>query len=334
MLNKIFYIGYEPKTVNYILEDKSNLIVAVAKLDILKLKITNPINLFFYFLYFLRYINNKWFALLEYFIFIICFIFSFATSGVIRRYRNYIIKLFINKIQIWDLDDDTCVERIKNVDLILVNIWGILNKKIFTAPKFGSVNIHPSKLPKYIGAIPTLWALKNNEKECAVSYIYITDKGIDLGEIILQSNFIINKNDNIIDIEDRILQIIHKTINIVIRNVINKQGAAIIQHDIQPSNTPRYEVYREIKPETETSKEIINKIIGYPYVIYGEYCFIRYNSRIIYIKNIREVINKKPLFTRLNLVIKCADNIFLYAKLFFDVNIRDSLYIIFNKKNT
>ncbi len=331
MLNKILYIGYEPNTVNYILEKGENKVVAVAKLDILNVKTNNPINLLFYFLYSLREKNLKQAKLLEYTLFRICFLLYFFTTGIYKIYGKYILGLYENKVEVWNLNQKIFVDRIKKeIDLIIVNVWGLLSEDIFNAPRLGSINIHPSKLPKNIGAVPTLWALRNNEIESAVSYIYITEKGIDLGDLIFQETFNIDHKDNIISIEDKVLTIIHKTINDVIDIVIKGKKTPVSQNFTEMSKTPKYEEYREIKPILETSREISNKVMGYPYVIYGEYCYIKIRERKIYIKNLHKL-GDMNLSRTLNLIIKCQDGVSLYAKLFFDVNINDSLYLIFNK---
>lgn len=323
----ILYIGYEPKTLDFLIKNKKNKIVAVAKMDILSPKTINPFNLLFFLLYFLRQNNFKSKFFLEFFLYAICFVNQFFTTGVFKRYKKYILNLSKNKIKVWDLFDDTCVDKIKeNIDLIIVNIWNLIDKKIFTAPRFGSVNIHPSKLPKNIGAIPTLWTLKNNDKESAVSYVFIHEKGIDSGGIIKQENFLIEKDDDIIKIENKVINIISNTINVVIQNIIESKFTLIQQDDTQISKTEKYEIYKEIKPTEEISKDILNKVKGYPYVIYGEYCFIYFKNKKIFLKNI----NKKGNY-RWSFVIECKDGVKLYAKYFFDVNIVDSIFIILNK---
>jgi hypothetical protein len=128
-----------------------------------------------------------------------------------------------------------------------------------------------------------------------------------------------------------VLDIIKNTVNKVIDEIIKKEVSVIEQDLTQATKTAKYEAYREINPRVETSREILNKVLGYPYVIYGEYCYIMIRSRKIYIKNVHlqgnEVLNKK-----LNLIIKGLDNTPLYAKLFIDVSILDSLFIIIKNK--
>ena len=330
MIN-ILYIGYEPKTISYLLGNKRYRILSVAKLYFFNAKTVNPVNILYYFLYYVRLNNKKSFNAIEYLLYRACYFLEFATTGVYRRYREYLLTLSRNKIQVWDLSAVNSIDRIRvEIDLIVVNIWELLDKKIFTAPRFGSINIHPSKLPKNIGAVPTLWSLKNKEKESAVSYIYITDKGIDVGDIIRQDIFPIYDGDNIINIEERVLSVIKGSINDVIETIIDNKVVVIKQDLTQSTKTPKYEIYREIKPEVEKKDDIVNKVRGYPYVIYGEHCYLLLDNRKIYLKNIHILApdSHKNMFS---LVFKCFDGIYLYTNLFIDVSIVESIFIIFNK---
>ena len=73
-------------------------------------------------------------------------------------------------------------------DIIIVSSFNqIIPKPIISIPKLGVINIHPSLLPKYRGATPTVWALMNGEKETGVTIHFIEDERIDNGNIITQS---------------------------------------------------------------------------------------------------------------------------------------------------
>jgi methionyl-tRNA formyltransferase len=73
-------------------------------------------------------------------------------------------------------------------ELIVVSTFDqIITKAIIQIPKYGVINIHPSLLPRYRGATPTVWALINGEEETGVSIHFIEDETIDRGRIILQA---------------------------------------------------------------------------------------------------------------------------------------------------
>jgi len=87
--------------------------------------------------------------------------------------------------------------RTLSPDLILVSSFNqILPKAIITIPRIGIVNFHPSLLPKYRGATPTVWALMNGEKETGMTAHFIEDEKIDSGRIIAQEKIKIESSDN------------------------------------------------------------------------------------------------------------------------------------------
>jgi len=81
-------------------------------------------------------------------------------------------------------------------DAAVVVAYGlILPKEILDATKFGCFNIHPSLLPKWRGPSPIQYNLLSNDKNCGVCVIKM-DEGVDSGDIITKSEFIIKNDDN------------------------------------------------------------------------------------------------------------------------------------------
>lgn len=71
-------------------------------------------------------------------------------------------------------------------DVFVVAAFGqILSKKILDMPKYGSINIHASLLPKYRGSSPIQWAVINGEEETGVTIMQM-DEGLDTGDILYQ----------------------------------------------------------------------------------------------------------------------------------------------------
>lgn len=72
----------------------------------------------------------------------------------------------------------------------------ILKEEILNLPKFGSLNIHPSRLPAYRGPSPIQTALLNGDTSTAISIIKL-DKEIDHGPILIQKEIdILNEDTN------------------------------------------------------------------------------------------------------------------------------------------
>ncbi|OHB71655.1 MAG: hypothetical protein A2W23_07375 [Planctomycetes bacterium RBG_16_43_13] len=94
-------------------------------------------------------------------------------------------------LQIFDVNEKTVIEKIKeiNPDLILSAAFPqILSKDLITIPHKGSVNFHPSLLPKYRGAHPHFWAIAKGEKVGGLTAHFMTEN-IDDGDIIAQVKY-------------------------------------------------------------------------------------------------------------------------------------------------
>ena len=69
-------------------------------------------------------------------------------------------------------------------ELIVVAAYGrILPEEILHAPKYGSINVHSSLLPRYRGAAPINWAILDGLDETGVTIMYMA-KELDAGDII------------------------------------------------------------------------------------------------------------------------------------------------------
>ena len=69
-------------------------------------------------------------------------------------------------------------------DVIVVAAFGqLLPQAVLDIPPCGTINLHPSLLPKYRGAAPIQWALINGETETGVT-LMLLDAGEDTGDII------------------------------------------------------------------------------------------------------------------------------------------------------
>jgi len=73
-----------------------------------------------------------------------------------------------------------------NPDIFVVSAYGqILPKSLLEVPTLGTINIHPSLLPKYRGASPIQNAILNGDKKTGVTFIKM-DEEVDHGPIIKQ----------------------------------------------------------------------------------------------------------------------------------------------------
>ena len=68
-------------------------------------------------------------------------------------------------------------------DVVIVAAYGrIIPDNLLTIPRYGFINVHASLLPKYRGAAPIQWALRNGDAETGISIMKI-ETGLDEGPV-------------------------------------------------------------------------------------------------------------------------------------------------------
>jgi methionyl-tRNA formyltransferase len=71
-------------------------------------------------------------------------------------------------------------------DLFLVAAFGLIfRQRTLEIPRLGSINVHPSLLPKYRGASPIVAAIASGDRETGVA-LMVMDAGIDTGAVVSQ----------------------------------------------------------------------------------------------------------------------------------------------------
>ncbi|CAH0558677.1 unnamed protein product [Brassicogethes aeneus] len=70
--------------------------------------------------------------------------------------------------------------------------------------EFGILNVHPSILPRWRGAAPTVHAIANGDNVTGVSIIRIKPKVFDIGDIIEQQSVIIDDNINVVELNEKL----------------------------------------------------------------------------------------------------------------------------------
>lgn len=97
--------------------------------------------------------------------------------------KNNIPYFYINSIQ--DIKFKNWVISMKPDIIAVYSMSHLLKKTIFSIPKYGAINLHPSLLPSYRGPNPYFWEYYNMDLISGVTIHYI-DEGEDTGDIIFQ----------------------------------------------------------------------------------------------------------------------------------------------------
>lgn len=74
--------------------------------------------------------------------------------------------------------------------LVVYSMSQLLKKNIYTIPRWGTINLHPSFLPEYRGPNPVFWTYYNMADQGGVTVHYI-DEGEDTGDILMQERYTI-----------------------------------------------------------------------------------------------------------------------------------------------
>jgi methionyl-tRNA formyltransferase len=69
--------------------------------------------------------------------------------------------------------------------LVIYGFSWVLPAAVFRLPRFGTINVHRSLLPRYRGAAPVPWAIRNGDPDIGVT-VHRVDEGTDTGPILAQ----------------------------------------------------------------------------------------------------------------------------------------------------
>lgn len=87
--------------------------------------------------------------------------------------------------------------------IVVVAFGQILPAGILDIPPLGCINVHSSLLPRYRGAAPMQRAIMNGETQTGVTTM-LMERGLDSGDILLQSSIPIGGEDNFGMVHDRL----------------------------------------------------------------------------------------------------------------------------------
>lgn len=160
-------------------------------------------------------------------------------------------------------------EFIKNLDnyktdlFIIVAYGKIMPEELINTPKFGSINVHYSLLPKYRGASPVESAILNGDTETGVTIQKIQFK-MDSGPIIVQETTNIAPTEKAQELRERLIELggnllvkiipdyIEGKLNLIIQNEeaatyckkIKKEDGLIDLEDLEKNPAKNYNKFR------------------------------------------------------------------------------------------
>lgn len=185
--------------------------------------------------------------------------------------KNEILVLQPEKVK----NNEEFLSKIKqiNPDLICVVAYGkILPTELLEIPKYGSINVHASLLPKYRGAAPIQWAVLNGDKETGITTMYM-EKGMDTGDMILTEKVQIGENETTGELWDRLSIIGAKLLVETIKQIENGTAPRIKQGEDYTLAPMLNKEMAKIDWENKTAEEIKNLVRGLNPIM-GAYGFL------------------------------------------------------------
>lgn len=153
------------------------------------------------------------------------------------------------------------------VDLAVVAAYGlILPAELIYLPRFWTLNVHASLLPRYRGAAPVERAIFAGEKVTGVT-IMLVSEGLDAGPILTQERVVIEPEDNACTLTERLA----------------RTGAALLLKTIKPY------ISGLIKPVPQD-----DRVVSYAPKIRDEEGWIRWERPALYIERQVRAFTPKP----------------------------------------
>ena len=165
-------------------------------------------------------------------------------------------------------------------DVIIVAAFGqLLPQTVLDIPPCGTINLHPSLLPKYRGAAPIQWALINGETETGVT-LMLLDSGEDTGDVISAAAIPIRDEDTAFTLTEQLAELgASQLVQLLTDMPIGAPPSATPQNDAAATRAPR--LTKEMghinwnQPAT-TIQNLVRGTAIWP----GAYTFFRDNLRL------------------------------------------------------
>lgn len=163
------------------------------------------------------------------------------------------------------------IEKIKNEyqkiidykpDIIITCAYGqMIPEELLNYPKYGSINVHASLLPKLRGGAPIHKAIIDGYEKTGITIMYM-GKGMDSGDIISQKETFIDDSDTLDTLHDRLsiigTNLLLETLPLII------EGKAERKEQDQNEVTYAYAIKREEEKIdfSKTSRQVFNQVRG------------------------------------------------------------------------
>jgi methionyl-tRNA formyltransferase len=159
--------------------------------------------------------------------------------------KEFALQHSLKILQPLKLKDENFIAELKSLqpDLSIVVAFRMLPEVVWSLPRYGSVNLHASLLPKYRGAAPINWAIINGEKETGVTTFFIQQQ-IDTGNIILQERTNITATETAGTLHDKLMNIGASLILRTVQAIVSGNCPSVAQ-DFNQEQPPAPKIFKD-----------------------------------------------------------------------------------------
>ena len=154
--------------------------------------------------------------------------------------KQYAVEQGLTVYQPLKMKDGAALATVRelNPELIVVAAYGrILPEDILNTPKYGSINVHSSLLPKYRGAAPINWAILDGEKETGVSIMYMAPE-LDAGDVIRAAKTAIDPEEDAQALTERLAELGAQALAETVEDIARGTAARTPQDHTQSTYAP------------------------------------------------------------------------------------------------
>lgn len=233
--------------------------------------------------------------------------------------KEYALEKNIECVTPKSVNNDEFIEFLdsKEIDFIVVVAFGqLIGKKLLEKYPDRIINLHPSDLPKYRGASPIQYTLLNGEETTKATTMLI-EKGMDSGDILLQREQEILKDDDFESLSLKLSKLGGEMMVDTLLDFDNLYKNRQKQDDSKATFTNKITKEEGLINWNENGDDIINKwraFKQFPKV------YFNYNDKNIKIDDLKfeKLSNTNPGFVRYKkdkIGIDCKDGVIIIGKI-------------------
>lgn len=199
-----------------------------------------------------------------------------------------------------------------NPDIIITAAYGqIVGMELLNSPKYRSINVHGSLLPKYRGGAPIQRAIMNGDKYTGITIMYM-EKGMDSGDILRQRSLEILDTDNNETVFEKMSYLGRDLLLEVLPDLINNSITPVKQDESLVTYAYNIEASEEEIDFTKEAKAVFNHIRALSPVP-GAYFMLKGEKIKIFSSKVSELSHNENIGSIINVskkgfMIACGNN--------------------------